>query len=330
MGEEIYILKDYKLSRKNNTILLENKDVKEFIPVTALKVIHIFGEFDCNKKFLELTSHYNIILYIYDYYGNCIGNFYPKKLHGNGDILLKQCESYQNIEKRTQLAKKFLNGTTKTILQNLKYYNRRERDLTEEIEKIEGLYEKLQKQNDIEKIMAIEGNIRQIYYKTFNKIILQDGFEFRQRNRRPPKDPINALISFLNTLVYNEVLSQLYSTGLNPAIGYLHSSNGRKETLHLDIAELFKPALADRIIFSLINKRMIRKEDFEVKSNGVLIKEDAKKKIIEEFHKKLEKGVSGYSSSAKDSYRTLIRKEILKIKKELLENVEYVLIVLKV
>ena len=329
MGEEIYIFKDYRLARRNNTILLEHNEEKEFIPVTTVKVIHVFGEFDCNKKFLELLSKYHIILYLYNYSGNCIGRFYPNEYRENGNLLLKQCICYQKKEKRVDLAKKFLSGGVQTMLQTLKYYNRRGKELEKEIEKIKSLYDKLQEQSDVEQLMGIEGNIHQIYYKTFNKIIVQDGFLFKQRNKRPPKDNINSLISFLNTLVYNEVLSQIYSTKLNPCIGYLHSSNERKETLCLDIAELFKPVLADRIIFMLLNKRMISKDDFIEETGGILIKDKAKKRIVEEFHKKLQTEIKEASNQKRATYRSLIRTEIIKLQKDLLQEEEYEPIIFK-
>ena len=127
--------------------------------------------------------------------------------------------------------------------------------------------------------MAIEGNIRNEYYHCFNKIIKNPEFEFSIRSRRPPRDNINALISFGNSLLYTTILGEIYQTQLDPRIGYLHSTNERRFTLNLDIAEIFKPIIVDRTIFSLLNKEVLTTSDFETNFNGILLSENGRKKF---------------------------------------------------
>lgn len=320
--KEIYIFRDSKLSKKDDTIYMESENKKEYIPVASIDVIHIFGDFSCTKPLLELIARYDIILYLYNYVGKCVGIFTPSTQKGNGTILLSQCRAYDDIEKRISIARQIVIAATETMIENLKYYNRRGKKLEEEITSIKYNLSILASQTSVEHIMAIEGRIHTIYYSAFNKIITQDGFEFTVRSRKPPKDPVNTLISFLNTLVYNEVLSQIFTTSLSPAISYLHSSNERKYSLNLDIAELFKPILTDQVIFSVLNKKMIQKEDFVVK-DGVYMKENAKRLLVEQFHHKLCTSIQQSKQEKPTTYQQLIRQELMKLQRYLIDGEGY-------
>ena len=160
------------------------------------------------------------------------------------------------------MAKLFVGGAAKNIRQILKYYLNRGRELAEILEVVEKLFPSIESSETIPELMAIEGNIRETYYKAFDTIIDDKDFVFQERTRRPPKNYLNTLISFGNTLAYTVCLSEIYKTHLDPRIGYLHSTNFRRFSLNLDVAEIFKPILVDRIIFSCIAKKMITKKDF--------------------------------------------------------------------
>ena len=173
------------------------------------------------------------------------------------------------------------------------------------------------------KYWAIEGNIRDEYYSCFNDIIKNLDFEFTRRSKRPPLDNINSLISFGNSVMYTTVLGEIYQTQLDPRIGYLHSTNERRFTLNLDIAEIFKPIIVDRTIFSLINKGSITKKDFEKDFNGIIISERGKKKFLEEYNGKLSTVIKHPHLNANVSYKRLIRLELYKIQKHITENKQY-------
>ena len=171
--------------------------------------------------------------------------------------------------------------------------------------------------------MAIEGNIRETYYKTFGKIIKNKEFEFKVRSRRPPLDRINALISFGNSLMYSTVLGEIYETHLDPRIGYLHSTNMRRFTLNLDVAEVFKPIIVDRIIFSLLNRNVITEKDFEKSLNGILLSEKGKMKFLKEYNDKLYSTIKHRKLNRNVSYKRLIRMELYKIQKHIMEDEPY-------
>jgi len=324
MKETIYIFSSGRLQRKDNTLFFENAEgQKKFIPVESTKEIFAFGEFDLNAKVLNFLSQKGIILHYFNYYDYYAGSFYPREHYNSGYMILKQVEHYQDNGKRLLIAKGFVEGATKNCLKILKYYERREKDLRKEIQEIELLRDALKGQNTIGELMAVEGQIKESYYQTFNKIIENPDFTFEKRIRRPPKDFINALISFSNSIIYTQVLSEIYQTHLDPRIGYLHTTNFRRFTLNLDVAEIFKPVIGDRTIFALLNKKIITEKDFEQELNGILLNESGRKKFLHQLEERLEQTIKHSKLKKEVSYRRLMRVELYKLEKHLMDEEIY-------
>jgi CRISPR-associated protein Cas1 len=324
MKETVYIFTNGELKRKDNSLvyITEEQD-KKYIPVENVKEILVFGETNINKKLLAFISQKEIILSYFNYYGYYMGSFYPREHYNSGYMTLKQATKYNSSQERLKIAKKFVKGASLNALRNIKYYDKRDRNLAESITKIENLLPKISQQKDTEKLMALEGGIKKIYYRCFNKIINNKDFHFANRNRRPPKDRINALISFSNSLIYTTVLGQIYHTHLDPRIGYLHSTNNRRFSLNLDIAEIFKPVIGDRIIFNLINKNQIKKEDFVKEEKGIMLNEDGRKTYLAKLQDRLNQTIKHSKLNKKVSYKRLIRIELYKLEKHLIGEEEY-------
>jgi len=268
-------------------------------------------------------SQKEILIHFFNYYGYYVGTYYPREHLNSGYMTLKQAEHYLDNEKRIILAKKFIEGSAKNILNVIRYYKNRGKNL-EEIEKqIIDLMNSIDLHNNTESLMAIEGNIRDIYYKGFDEIIDNEDFKFEKRSRRPPQNYLNTLISFGNSLLYVLILSEIYKTHLDPRIGYLHSTNFRRFTLNLDVAEIFKPIIIDRVIFSLVGRNMLSTSDFEKDVEGVMLKEKGKKVFIQEFDNKLKTTVNHRELGRNVSYNRLIRMELYKLEKHLIGESEY-------
>ncbi|GBF10032.1 type I-B CRISPR-associated endonuclease Cas1b [Tepidibacillus sp. HK-1] len=323
MKKDFYIFNNGELKRKDNTLFFESSDEKKYLPVNEINNIWVFGEVDINKRFLEFASEKEIVLHYFNYYGYYIGSFYPREHLNSGYVILKQAEYYLNTEKRMTIAKKFIEGAVLNILVILRYYRNRGIDLNEDIDVISNLYKAINNATDIEILMAIEGNIRERYYKCFDKIINKPDFEFDKRSKRPPLNKLNALISFGNSLIYTTVLGEIYQTQLDPRIGYLHSTNNRRFTLNLDIAEIFKPVIVDRVIFSLLNKNVITSKDFQRQLNGIILNDNGKKKFISEYNDKLNTKINHPKLDNKVSYKRLIRLELYKLQKHITNDDEY-------
>jgi len=170
--------------------------------------------------------------------------------------------------------------------------------------------------------MGIEGNIRQIYYGCWKKILKTD-IDFNKRTKLPPDNMINTLISFGNMMAYTACLSEIYRTQLNPLISFLHEPGERRFSLSLDIAEIFKPIFVDRIIFKILNQKMVNENDFEKSLNYCYMKESAKKVFVKEFDEKLKTIIKHKGLGRNISYRRLIRLECYKLIKHLLGDKEY-------
>ena len=324
MKKSIYIFSSGEIKRKQNTIFFEgDKGKRKYIPIENTREFLIFGEVSLNKKILEFFTQNEIIIHFFNRYGYYIGSYYPREHYNSGAVILKQTEYYMDPSKRLKLASKFVKGAIQNMIKVLQYYNSRGVDLKEEIEKLNNFLNSIPAQENIDSLMAIEGNSKGIYYRSFNKIITSEGWEYGRRERRPPGDRLNALISFGNSLVYTYCLSEIYKTHLDPRIGFLHTANFRRFSLNLDVAEIFKPILSDRVIFSLVNKGMLKEKHFLRELGGLYLNDDGRKIFIEEMERKLNATISHRKLRRNVSYRTLIRMEIYKIEKHLLGEEEY-------
>ncbi|GAE87584.1 type I-B CRISPR-associated endonuclease Cas1b [Acetivibrio straminisolvens] len=323
MKKSAFIFSDGELKRKDSTVLFESEDSKNYLPIEDISDIYIFGEVTVTKKFLELATQKEILLHFYNYNEYYTGTYYPREHYNSGFMILKQAEHYLDEKKRMAIAKKFIHGSVKNMLAVLKYYNNREKDLNGQITAINDLAEKVDGMNGISNLMAIEGNIREIYYSSFDVIVNDEYFEFDRRTKQPPKNRMNSLISFGNSMLYTTVLSEIYKTHLDPRIGYLHSTNHRRFTLNLDVAEVFKPIIVDRVIFTLVGKKMLSSKHFEEKAGGIVLNDKGRKQFVSQMLEKFNTTLMYKPLGREVSYRRLIRLELYKLEKHLMGEQEY-------
>ena len=323
MKRTIYIFSDGEIKRKENTLYFETEEGKKYIPVENTSEIFVFGEVTVNKRLLEFLTEREIIMHFFNHYGYYIGSFYPREHLNSGYMILKQAEYYLDAEKRIDLARRFVFGGVENIKKVLVYYQNRGKELSEIIGKIDSLSESIHSCRSTEELMAIEGNIREQYYYAFDVILDNEHFIFEGRTRRPPKNRLNALISFANSILYTVCLSEIYHTHLDPRIGFLHATNFRRFSLNLDVAEVFKPIIADRVIFTLVNKGMIKPQHFEQKLDGIVLNEKGREVFIREMDERLKSTFEHKGLGRHVSYRTLIRLELYKIEKHLMGDEEY-------
>jgi CRISPR-associated protein Cas1 len=263
-------------------------------------------------------------LHFFNRYGYYIGSFYPREHYNSGWLILKQAEHYLDQEKRLDLARRFVRGAIGNMERVLEYYLRRGvAELRAILEQLELIAAALEAQDSPEALMAIEGNVREVYYGAFDLILKQEEFSFAKRTRRPPQNRLNALISFGNSLLYVAALSEIYRTHLDPRIGFLHTTNFRRFSLNLDVAEVFKPILVDRLIFSLVNKGQLKAEHFSEGVEGIFLTEAGRKIFVQEWEEKLRTTIDHAQLKRKVSYRRLIRLDLYKLEKHLLGDRPY-------
>jgi CRISPR-associated protein Cas1 len=229
---------------------------------------------------------------------------------------IEQTQHYRSSTKRQDIAQKFVEGAAFNIQKNLKYYQNRDREVQSYINSIEEYEKLIAPTQDIETLMGIEGNIRHTYYDAFDEII--KNFQMEGRSKQPPKNEVNALISFGNMMCYTLCLDQIYHTQLNPTISFLHEPGYRRYSLALDLAEIFKPILVDRTIFKVLNKKQLQAKHFDVKVNRVVLKEAGKKAFIKAFEDRLNETIKHRTLKKHVSYKHLVKLECYKLSKHIL------------
>lgn len=327
MRKSYYLFNAGRISRKDNTLKFTpvDEDGKEssprFIPVETIENLFAFGALDANSSLFNFLGQQQITVHFFDYHEHYTGSFMPRDYLLSGKMLLAQTEHFSQPKKRIYVARKLVEGAAFNMLKNLRYYQHRNKDTTGSIESIERLMTALSDLTDISAIMGIEGNIRQSYYQAFEVII--NDFEMGQRTKQPPSNEVNALISFLNSMCYAICLDAIYHTQLNPTISYLHSPGERRYSLALDLAEIFKPILADRLLFSLLNKKQLQAKDFDRKLNGCLLNNNGRKAVVRAWDDRLRETIKHRSLGRSVSYKHLIKLECYKLGKHLLGLEEY-------
>lgn len=323
MKETFYIYNGGTLKRKDNTLqFINNENQKRDIPVERVGEIYVMSEMTFNTALINFLAQKGIVVHFFNYYDFYSGSFYPRERLLSGNLLVHQTEHYLDYSKRMTIAKKFIQGAAANIYRNLRYYNGRGKDVENYMKEIEQYRKKISTAETIQELMGYEGNIRQRYYAAWSVIINQE-IDFEKRVMHPPDNMINSLISYVNTLVYTKVLSEVYQTQLNPTISYLHEPGERRFSLCLDLSEIFKPLLADRLIFSLLNRNQITEKSFTKELNYLHLTEKASKTIVAELETKLQTTIKHRDLGRNVSYRYLIRLEAYKLVKHLLGEKEY-------
>ena len=323
MKRNYYISKNGQLKRKDNSLnLVVDGENNRYIPIENVDSIYAFGELDFNTKLINFLSQNGVNVHFFNYYGFYTGSFYPKEKLNSGMLFVEQVKNYIDNERRVNVAREILKAASFNIYRNLRYYNERGKNLSGEMKFIENLKKKFDLCKTIEELMGIKGNIRKKYYEAFNIIINQE-VNFEKRVKHPPDNMINSMISYVNTLVYTTVLSEIYHTQLTPLVSFLHQPGERRFSLSLDIAEIFKPLIADRLIFSMLNKNQITESDFKTDLNFIYLKEDSRKKILQEYDTRISKTIRHRVLGRDVSYRYLIRLELYKLVKHIIGEKDY-------
>ena len=323
MGQSFYIYNSGDLKRKDNTLqFISTGGEKRDIPIERIDDIYVMSEMSFNTTFLSYISQYGIPIHFFNYYNFYTGSFYPKEKLLAGQLLVKQVEHYTDYGKRLSIAKKIIEAAADNIYRNLRYYNGRGKDVSSYMSEIDSLRKELLKTSTIQELMGIEGNIRKNYYRAWNTIVNQE-IQFEKRVMHPPDNMINSLISFVNSLIYAKTLSEIYHTQLDPTISYLHEPGFRRYSLCLDISEVFKPLIGDRLIFSLLNKNQITEKSFTKELNFLHLKKEASRLIVTEFEKRMKQTIMHKELGKKISYQYLIRLEAYKLIKHLIGEKEY-------
>lgn len=330
MKKTYYLFNPGELERKDNTLKFTpiSEDGSEnsvgeprYLPVEDINEFYVFGSLRANSSLYNFLGQKDVAVHFFDYYENYTGSFMPKDSLLSGKMILAQTSAYQNKKKRIVVAQKFIEAASYNMLKNLQYYNRRGKDMEDLMDTIKKYASQLSATTCVEELMGLEGMIRQTYYDAFN-LILND-YEMGGRSKQPPRNEVNALISFGNMMCYTMCLRAIHQTQLNPTISFLHTPGERRYSLALDVAEVFKPVIIDRVIFKVLNKKEIQEKHFDWKLNKCLLNQTGKKIFVKAIEDKLVETIKHRTLNRNVSYRHLIKLECYKLAKHLLEIEEY-------
>ncbi|MBR2099724.1 MAG: CRISPR-associated endonuclease Cas1, partial [Eubacterium sp.] len=305
---KVSIFSDGILSRKETAFLFES-DEKTLLPPGVIKQLNVFSSVTFSPNVIKAAFDNGIRINIFDRFGNKLGSFEPESGFANSQIPIKQLEIYRKTKTmRMNYARDFVLSRNHNIRLNLRYQRKNYGGVkcAEVYDRLNAMNNEVKKCKTIEDLLLIEARMQEAYFSCFDEIIRNPEFEFKKRTRRPPKNAVNAMLSFGNTFLYNHIATEINMTPLDIRIAYLHSTNKRRESLNLDIADVYKPLIVDRTVFSLINRRMITPLCFITEKNGgVLLTNNGKKLMVKALNDKLNTSITVGNEQKK--YLTIIR-----------------------
>lgn len=321
-----YIFSKGELYREDDSIIfrIEETNQKVNIPIQKVKEIYCFNDLTITTKLISLVGKSNIIIHFFDYYGNYVGTFYPKETYLSGRLLIEQVHLFE--EHRIDIAKSIVLGISKNIYEVLYHYyiHSKLKDKSYLLFLKNDVPTLLNKVSNIKQVLEVEGHIWRDFYKTFEDF-LPSGFVLNKRVRRPPDNPMNALISFGNSILYAKTISEIYQTHLNQSISFLHEPSEGRFSLSLDLCEVFKPIIVFKTIFYCVNNKKLQVDKhFRKDLNYCVLNDEGKKIFLEELNNRLNETFEHPILHRKVSYMQCIKIDCYKLIKTIMENKEFI------
>ncbi len=283
------------LSKEGEAVVVKiEKEVRLRVPVHTIGGIVCFGQVSCSPFLMGFCAERDVTISFLSEYGRFLA-----RVQGpvSGNVLLRR-EQYRRADDpafSSEMAKNILIGkiaNSRTVLQRAlrDHSDKLDIDKVQHASKrLTGSLKSLNPEQSLDVLRGLEGDAAHTYFKVFDHLITaqKEDFFFQERNRRPPLDNVNCLLSFLYTLVVHDIRSALETVGLDPAVGFLHRDRPGRPGLALDLMEEFRPFLADRLALSLINLRQVQKKGFKQADSGaVLMNDETRKTVLVAYQKR--------------------------------------------
>lgn len=277
------------LSKEGETVVVKvDGEIRLRVPVHTIAGVVCFGNVSCSPYLMGFCAENNVAISFLTEHGRFLA-----KVQGpvSGNVLLRR-EQYRkadDLKFSSEMTKFILTGkitNCRTVLQRaLRDHASKidEQEVRSVVMRLSHLVESLDQEQSLDVLRGIEGDAAHIYFNVFDHLIVsqKEKFRFDERNRRPPLDNVNCLLSFIYTLLMHDVRSALECVGLDPAVGFLHRDRPGRPGLALDLMEEFRPYIGDRLTLSLINLQQVQDKAFnKMDSGAVVMNDDARKKVL--------------------------------------------------
>ncbi len=286
LQNNLYITKQGAyVHKERETIIIDVERSKVFqVPIHSISGLFCFGNILVSPFLMAFCSENNVNLSFFTEFGRFIGRLQGKK---SGNVLLRRAQYHADDNKKIKIAQAIIAAkinSSRAVLQRYQRNHGQHDLISDAIKKLNYSLMQTKKTNSLDYLRGIEGDAAANYFSVFQLLIkpeLQTDFIFTVRNRRPPRDPINALMSFVYSVIGQDISGALAGIGLDPQIGFLHADRPGRDSLAQDILEEFRAWFCDRLVLSLVNRKQIKYDDFIKEPGGaVLLKEDARKSLL--------------------------------------------------
>lgn len=285
------------IHKERETIVIEQERKKLMqIPIHSVSGLFCFGNVLVSPALMGFCGEKGVNLAFFTEYGRFYGRLQGKT---SGNILLRRAQ-YQADELQTlEIARSFvaakLVGTRNVLLRHQRNHGSEEA-VEQAIKRLASSVRLTRSIDNLDSLRGVEGDAAATYFSVFEKLInekLRADFPFTGRNRRPPRDPVNAVLSFVYTILGQDIGAALNGVGLDPQVGFLHADRPGRDSLAQDLLEEFRPWMADRLVLSLINRRQLKASDFITESSGaVRLSDDARKQLLVAYQEKKQQEIT--------------------------------------
>lgn len=281
-------LPDSYLTRQGENLLVKVKDEIKFrVPIHNLESVMCFGYKGASPSAMQLCAERGVSLNFLSENGRFLARV-NGRVSGNVLLRRKQYRWTDDINESLRLSKRFISSkihNSRTVLQRtLRDHGEMVKDagLPELISSMQDMIFRAKNSQSIESLRGIEGEAANAYFSSFDHLIVnqKEQFKFHGRVKRPPTDEVNALLSFVYTLLSRDCASALEAVGLDPQVGFMHAERPGRDSLALDLMEELRAYMADRLVLTLINRKQVSAEGFSIRENSSVIMEDETRKNV--------------------------------------------------
>jgi len=300
-----------------------NKEELARIPLTEVSELCLFGNVNLSTSAVQELLKRSIPVIYLSSFGRYEGILLPER-SGNVPLRIEQYRARENDKRRLELSRAFVLGKLHNCRTLLGRYAREKGDDTviASRNKLESLMKEVERTDEVASLLGLEGAAAREYFAAFARCLREDqGFEFEKRTRRPPTDPVNALLSFTYTLLTTELIAACHRVGLDPYIGLYHTPLYGRPGLALDLLEEVRPIFADALVLSLINRREFSPDDFEERFGGVFLKKNARMRFYERYEERIKDEIKHPVFAYKVSYRRLFELQARILSKALIGEI---------